>query len=221
VQLPTEAELAKKYGLSRQTIRRAYRDLVAEGIVTRVRGRGTFPVAPARLRTGWNIRSFGSIEDLLSLSLDTELEVVEPMHLVVDPESAAFLGLQLDDVYEMSCTRHRDGVPICQTTVAVPPAIAEQLRDTPLLWRRGARSPTTVIALVERVVGAELTGAKQTITAVALPESIADLVGGSPGEPALCVERLYFAGDGRPVQLSVSYFNSARYSYRLLLQRAS
>jgi DNA-binding GntR family transcriptional regulator len=218
--LPTEAELAKKYGLSRQTIRRAYRDLVTEGIVTRVRGRGTFPVAPATLRTGWNIRSFGSIEDLLSLSLDTELEVIDPMHLVVDPGTAALLGLQLDDVYEMSWIRRREGLPICHTTAAVPPAIADGLRDTQLLWRGGATSPTTVIALVERVAGGILTGAKQTITAVALPESIADLVGGSAEEPALCVERLYFAGDGRPVQLSVSYFNSARYSYRLLLQRA-
>ncbi|MFC4855206.1 GntR family transcriptional regulator [Actinophytocola glycyrrhizae] len=42
VRLPTEAELADEYKVSRQTVRRAFHDLVADGLVHRVRGRGTF-----------------------------------------------------------------------------------------------------------------------------------------------------------------------------------
>jgi len=44
--LPTEAELSAQYQVSRQTVRRAFHDLVSEGMVYRIPGRGTF-AAPA------------------------------------------------------------------------------------------------------------------------------------------------------------------------------
>ena len=74
-QVPPEAMLAEEFGVSRQTVRRAFQDLVAEGLVERTRGRGTFvrPVA-----AGY-IRQVGSIDDLMALSFDTMFEVVAPL----------------------------------------------------------------------------------------------------------------------------------------------
>jgi DNA-binding GntR family transcriptional regulator len=43
-QLPTEEQLVASYSVSRQTVRRAMQDLVSEGIIYRVAGRGTYPV---------------------------------------------------------------------------------------------------------------------------------------------------------------------------------
>ena len=63
IQLPTESELAQHHGVSRQTVRRAFHDLVAEGIVYRVPGRGTFVTE----NSGRYLRHLGSIEDLMNL----------------------------------------------------------------------------------------------------------------------------------------------------------
>lgn len=41
-QLPTESEISEMYGISRVTIRRAIKDLVEDGILYRIRGKGTF-----------------------------------------------------------------------------------------------------------------------------------------------------------------------------------
>lgn len=43
--LPNELELADQYGVARLTVRRAIKDLVGDGLLVVVRGRGTFVAA--------------------------------------------------------------------------------------------------------------------------------------------------------------------------------
>ena len=213
--LPTEAELSKQYRVSRQTVRRAYQDLVAEGIVHRIPGKGTFPAA-----RGQYLRSFGSIEDLLALSIDTVLTVIRPLEPATRPEAAAMLGLQFDEILEVGFQRLHDDVPFCYTTVSLPPSLGQLLRKAPFLREVGSRSQTTILALLDRVLDKPITGAKQMITAVAAPALIAPLIECQVDQPVMRIERLYFDADGRPVELAVSYFNPSRYSYRLQLRRA-
>ena len=74
-QLPTETSLAAEHRLSRQTVRRAYLELVSEGLVDRIPGRGTF----AAEHGPRYLRQFGSVEDLMSLAIDTTIEIVRPL----------------------------------------------------------------------------------------------------------------------------------------------
>src|SRR5262245_40976681 len=90
-QLPTEAELTVARGVSRQTVRLAYAQLVAESLVYRVPGRGSF-VSPSAAE-GAYLRSFRSVEDLLALSADTEMEVVEALEWRADVAAAGRLQL--------------------------------------------------------------------------------------------------------------------------------
>src|SRR5262245_4900977 len=80
--LPTESQLSELHGVSRQTVRRAFQDLVADGLVYRVPGRGTF----AYDDDGRHLRSSGSTEDLLALAFDTELEMLSPPAVAIDIE---------------------------------------------------------------------------------------------------------------------------------------
>jgi GntR family transcriptional regulator len=214
--LPTEAEIVTERGVSRQTVRQAYAQLVADNLVYRVRGRGTFATTGRR---GSYLRSFGSIDDLLALSVDTELEVIEPLEPRSDVVAAGRLQLASDDVMAATFRRLHEGVVFCVTTVYLPLEIGKDVSAAALLSSAGVHSRETVIDLVERNASVSITGAHQSITAVGLPVDLSSSLECEPGEPVLRIDRIYFDRDGTNVELAVSHFNPLRYSYRLELRR--
>ena len=62
-------------------------------------------------------------------------------------------------------------------------------------------------------------GAEQSITAAAAPPAAAGHLECAPGEPVLRIDRLYTDDADAPVELAVSYFDPAHYSYRVRLRR--
>jgi GntR family transcriptional regulator len=213
VRLPTESELVASHGLSRQTVRRAFQDLVAEGMVFRVPGRGTY----ASDMGGRYLRQLGSIEDLMSLSDDTTMEVLAGLRRRVDVEAASRLRLDDDVVYSVVFRRLHDGIPFVSTTVYLVPSVAPQLQTS---LTDGAVGPHTVIGLLEPYLAEPITEAAQSITVAPADDSVADAVACETGHPMLRVDRLYSDAGGTPVELSVSHFLPEQYTYRVTLRRS-
>jgi GntR family transcriptional regulator len=214
-QLPTEQQLSAAHAVSRQTVRRAMQDLVSEGIIYRVAGRGTYPVA----ETDRYIQHSGSVEDLMALSLDTECEVIAPLRHLVDVAAASRLRLAADDVYTVTLIRRHAGVPFCHTAVFLPPRVGELVRDVPELTQPGRRSRVTIIGLIDARMPRPIMGAEQSITASAAPPAAAGRLDCPAGQPVLRVDRLYLDDVADPVELAVSHFDPAHYSYRVRLRR--
>lgn len=212
--LPTDLELGAEFDVSRQTVRRAYLELVHDGLVFRVPGRGTF-ITPSHLRYG---RPFETVDDLLGLSDDTEMELLVPLAGGWDQAAAARLGLTTRLLYVMQFTRsHRDAV-FCHTTVHLPPDIGRRVEDLDAFTHPGQRSEVTVIGtLAER--GVVISGAEQSMTARAATPSDAEILGCEVGHPLLHVERLYVDEEGVPVEFAVSSFLPEHYTHRLHLGR--
>lgn len=215
--LPTEAELVERYGVGRQTVRRAFQDLVAEDLVHRVRGRGTFAVEPSERY----VRQLGSIEDLMNLSMDTTLEVTSPLERRIDVDAAGRLGLTADAVWSVSFLRRHEGVSFCTTTVSLPPRVADLLCDVEQLGTVGAIDTTTIIGLLDTRLDAPIAEADQSVTAVASSPRTAASLGVDSGAPLLRIDRLYSTADGTPVELAVSHFRPDVYSYRVRLRRTA
>lgn len=216
-QLPTETSLATDHALSRQTVRRAYLELVAEGLVHRIPGRGTF-VADRKPKY---VRQFGSVEDLIGLAIDTSIEIVRPLARRVSIETAARLGLDSDLVHSLSYLRSHHGVPFAWTTVSLPPAVAALLQDAPEVTTPGAGSHLTVIGLLEGRLSDPIAEAEQTISATAADEGLVSILGCSVGDPILRIDRLFVSGSGEPLELSVGYFLPEQYTYRTRLRRST
>jgi DNA-binding GntR family transcriptional regulator len=204
-------------GLSRQTVRRAFQELTVEGIIYRVPGRGTFAVPG----DGRYLRSFGSIDDLMALSLDTELQVVEPLHVLASAAIADQVQPGADTVMAISFLRMHGGAPFSYTRVYVPVEIGRRLRELPeiaALAEPGARASLTVISLMSRVSDRPIHSAAQNVTAVAADADVAHLLAYAPGQPVLRIDRLYRDRELTPLELAVNHFNPDRYSYRIQLR---
>jgi GntR family transcriptional regulator len=214
VSLPTEAELGEAHRVSRQTVRRAFQDLVAEGLVHRVPGRGTF-VNDAQ---GRYIRSSGSIDELLALSIDTDLDIVTPPSVGVDIEAAGRLHLDTDEVVTMRFRRLHLGRPYCVTSAYLPVPVGRALLDVPDFRETGIRRNLTVLSVVQRVAGRPIAGADQTITASSASAEVADQLECVLGDPVLRIDRLYSDHGGELLELAVNHFNPTRYTYRLRMR---
>ena len=221
--LPTESELVARHGLSRQTVRRAFQDLVAEGVVYRVPGRGTYARDGVFQAGHRYLRQLGSIEDLMSLSDDTTMEVLAGLRRRVDVDAASRMRLDDDVVYTVVFRRLHGsdpGVPFVLTRVHLPEYVAKNVLGLAELTD-GAVSTSTVIGLTEPLLSDPIAEAAQSITVSMADDEVAAAVDCDPNHPMLRVDRLYSDASGTPVELATSHFLPEQYTYRVTLRRSS
>ena len=215
VRLPTESELVARHGLSRQTVRTG---VSGPGR----RGRGVPGAGPrhVRQRAGRRyLRQLGSIEDLMSLSDDTTMEVLAGLRRRVDVDAASRLRLDDDVVYSVVFRRLHDGVPFVLTTVHLVPSVAQPVLASSAL-AEGAVGTHTVIGLLEpHLSGADRrSGAVDHGRAGRAGRRRCRRVRAGPSDAAGGPAVLGSAG--RPVELSVSHFLPEQYTYRVTLRRS-
>jgi GntR family transcriptional regulator len=215
--LPTEAELSASHGLSRQTVRRALQELVAEALVFRVRGRGTY--ATPMSGEAQYLRSFGPIADL-ALSVDTTMELLGPLERRADVNAASRLNLGSDQVMVVLIRRFQDEVPFSVSQCFVPLDVGRSISESGKLPKVGDVGNGTVIGLIDDLYPGRIVGAHQSVTASTVPAEFGPLIECEPGDAVLRIDRLYIDVRGQGVELAISYFNPARYSYRLELRRS-
>ena len=213
--LPTEAQLGKEHGVSRHTVRQAFQDLVADGLVYRVPGRGTFVTGLAK--RGRYLRLMGTLEEIMSWT-GTEMEVHDPVELREDPDAAARLELpNSGEVAALVVRRLYEGLPFVVTRIYLPPEPAKRMRDEGL----PVSGPATVIGTIERFISSPVAEVSQDIAAVPAPVDVSAMIDCQPGEAILHAERLYHDANGTPVEFAVSHYNPRRYSYRLQMRRST
>lgn len=206
--LPTERELAERFGTSRTTIRQALTELVMEGRVERTQGRGTFVAAPPPIVVR-QLTSFS--EDVAGLRLDSA--VLGISEGPADAETAAALELAPGDtVTRIDRVRRSDGAPLARETAHLPgayPGIGRELAARGSLYRT-----------MREVYGVALGSADDEIGTELADPTEAELLGIEVGQPLLVVRRTARSADGAPVEFTRSAFRGDRFRYRASTARA-
>ena len=199
--IPSERELVDRYGLSRMTVRQAINNLVAEGRLYRVAGKGTF-VARPKMEMPLRLTSF--TEDMLARGQRPGSRDLERRVAAAGGQVARALALSPGDpVHVMVRLRTADQVPMAIERSYIPVPVAPGLDDVPLTDR-------SLYEILQERFSIELDHGEQTIEAGIVDPDDAPLLELRPGSAVLLVERRAFA-EGRPVELTISTYRGDRY----------
>jgi GntR family transcriptional regulator len=198
--LPSERDLCALMGASRVTVRRAIELLIAEGMLSRRQGSGTY-VTPRIQAPGSYLTSFS--EDAKARGETTTTLWMEKAAGTASEEEALLLELTDDlAVLRLSRVRMADGEPLAIENAVVPAEMVPSVEDL---------GNSLYKALAER--GNRPISGQQKIRAALAGPVEANLLGVAQGCEILRIERLTRRADGRPVELTRSAYRGERYEF--------
>jgi len=204
--VPSERELAERYGLARMTVRNEIERLTAEGSVYRLHGRGTF-VAEPRIAQAGALTSF--TEDMLARGHVPDSMVTSSEVVAADGFLAAALEVKPGDTcFRLDRVRTADGRPMALEQVHLP---LQRFDGIDGIDFAGA----SLFEVLEDRFDVKLGDAEQRVVAVGIGADEAPLLGVPEGAPGLRFHTVTRDRDGIPVLYAVSLYPGDRYEIAL------
>jgi DNA-binding GntR family transcriptional regulator len=210
--MPTEAELGRQFGVSRNTVREALRRLQHAGYIRRRQGARS--VLAARSPDKAFVNAASSPGDLLLYVRDTQSRHLATEQILADDRLAELLGGEAGERWvRVSYLRFRDGAaePICYSEIHVRAEHAPALA--------GLDGSPTVYDVLERHYGVSFERVEQEIEATGADANLASRLAVAPGTPLLRVRTLFVLPGERLAEVSLTWFPETRYRLRIRLER--
>jgi GntR family transcriptional regulator len=198
--LPPERDLAEEFAVSRITVRKALDGLVAEGLLTRRQGSGTF--VSGRVEKNFSkLTSF--TEDMIARGRTPKSTWLRKSQGTVTPEESLTMGLSPGTpVYRFHRLRFADDAPMALEYCTVPAFCLPSVDAV----------ESSLYAALEKA-GFRPTRALQRLRAVLFTNEQAELLRAHERDAGLLVERRGFLPDGRAVEFSQSFYRGDTYDF--------
>ncbi|GBQ98573.1 GntR family transcriptional regulator [Gluconacetobacter liquefaciens] len=203
--MPTEAELSEVFGVSRITLRTAMKRLESEGLIRRLRGRGTFPLA-APIRAA--MQSTAVRRNQVSLAFKTQVRIVGYETVDASPVMAEQLGVPVDaPLLRIERVRSDTRSAISHSVCLLPAEFARFLPRRQL--------GTLPVSAALEAAGVELHDFDEHLNACAADATAAEALGVDIGTPLLSMLRIARDAAGRVVERLMVVYRPDRYEYFL------
>lgn len=202
--LPSEFELARELSVSQGTVRKALNDMVAENLLVRRQGLGTFVSEHTERRALFLY--FNLVGRDGSRTMPTSRVVACEHRVASDIERER---LRLEPGQEVIAL-HR------VRALADKPVIVERLTLPRVLFpglNAEAKLPENLYRIYQGDYGITVARAVESVSATAAEPLEAQLLGVLPGAPLLEIDRIALTIDERPVEWRVSRCNTTDHTY--------
>ena len=205
--IPSEVDLAARFGVSQGTVRRAVDELAAENLLVRRQGRGTFVATHQEARAQFRF---------LRLRADQGGDPGEMSSRVLGCKRARAPGdiaraLDLragEAVVQVQRLLSFDARPVVLDEIWLPGALFRGLTLERLQAYTGP-----FYALFEAEFGVRMVRASERLRAVAAERAAASLLEVATGSPMLMVERVTYTYQDRPVEMRRGLYATGSHHY--------
>ena len=204
--LPEQVQLAERFGVSVGTLRKATDELVAERILIRRQGLGTFVALHGPARNRYHF--FHIVER------DGTRELPEPQMLdfergtATDNEAAALEIAPAARVLRITNLLSLRGEPAVLDTIVVAAA-----RFPGLTAARFGQRDSTIYSLYQTEYGINVVRTREWLSASAANRATARALGMAPGTPVLTIKRIAYTYHDVPVELRLSAVDTRARAY--------
>ncbi|SJN39840.1 Transcriptional regulator, GntR family [Microbacterium esteraromaticum] len=207
--LPGEHRLCEQYGISRTVVRQALAQLEHEGLVERVKGKGTFVARPRTAESLVHTLA-GLYDEVERRGGHVRSDVLRHERIEADADVAAALEIEIGDpVIVLERLRHVDEEAWSLSTTWMPDAVGQYSLDVDL------RDTSLYRLLAERGIIATR-GVRSAEATIATHEQ-AQLLGLSSGSALLRLRSVSRDETGRPIEFFLAYHRGDRSRFEFQL----
>ena len=204
--LPSEAKLAQRYGVSIGTLRKAIDELVAEGVVVRRQGSGTFIASHGANRLMFH---FFHVVPRAGEKQYPRTATLAFRRARAEATEAGKLGIAAGDpVLRIRNLLSLAGKPVILDDLVLPQRLFRDLSERVLTAR-----DNTIYHLYQTRYGINVLRTSERLHATLADSDVARLLGVRKGAPLLEIDRVAYTYHSAPVELRRSLVNTAEHEY--------
>src|SRR5579862_2008389 len=204
--IPAERRLAERYGISIGTVRKAIDELVAENMLIRQQGRGTF--VPRHNRDRLLFYFFHSVaED------GAKVYPVVRLHAFAAGKADKLAADRLAIALGAPVFKIRNVLSLSDRPVIVDDIVIAGARFPRLTQRMFGERPSTIYHLYQTGFGVSVVRTTERLRATVADAEIAALLQVESDTPLLQIRRVALTYNDVPVEFRVSRVNTQRYEY--------
>lgn len=211
--LPSENELAKKFDVSRVTVRRALQSLESESIIYRCQGLGSFVSDDRASHNLVKLTDFN--EDMAKAGLEATSSV-KAFKTIEAPSWLAKLLLIEDGtkVIQIDRVRFGDGEPVAFDSTWLPILYGQLLTE-------GDLSDSTIYDVLEKKYDIPVVKGCYRISAEAADEQLAEELQVKVHSPLLLIDRISYTIGKKPLYYQKRYYRNDKVVYEMTLERTA